>query len=327
MEVTEEDLELVHALQIVPRISWSDAARVLGSHPTTLAARWERLRGAGLAWVTANTVNPNMDSTLAFLDVECTLAERNSAAELLCQIPEVLTVSESARNRDLMLIVQTDSIADLHRSVVPRITHIPGVTRFQASLCTRLHSEGHVWRLDALNRKQREALEALVIPPSGGSTLTGADIELVQCLMRDGRASAVDIAREIGIHSTTVSRRLNRLLASGMLSFRCELAQLHSGYPVTCQWFANVPLGQHTQAAQALGTFRNLRLCASTTGTTNFTFVMWLRSVAEIMTVGLEVTEKVPDMHLVESSVALHYSKRVGWLLDENERATRPVVT
>ena len=38
---------LINALQIAPRISWSDAAGILGVHATTLAARWERLKASG----------------------------------------------------------------------------------------------------------------------------------------------------------------------------------------------------------------------------------------------------------------------------------------
>jgi hypothetical protein len=87
-----------------------------------------------------------------------------------------------------------------------------------------------------------------------------------------------------------------------------------------------VPAGQHENAAEALLTFRNLRLCASTTGTTNFTFVMWLRSVADVMASELAIAERVPAIALVESTIALNYPKRVGWLLDTEGRATGEVV-
>lgn len=308
-------------------MSWSDAARILDSHPTTLAARWQRLRSAGLSWVTANTISTSMESTLSFFDLECTLADRDEVTRQLCAMREVVSVLESARNRDLMLIVQTASLAALGSQVVPRIAGIPGVTKYEASICTRVHSEGHAWRLDALNRKQQAALQALTPPASGQPyTLAPADGPLVECLVRDGRASATDIAQELGVHPTTVSRRLNRLLAGNVLSFRCELAQQDSAFPVSCQWFARVPPGQHEQAAEVLRAFPNLRLCASTTGTTNFTFVIWLRSVSEVMEIELALTQRIPDIRFAESTVALAYPKRVGWLLDDAGRATRGVV-
>lgn len=327
-DVSEEDLMLIHALQIAPRVSWSDAARVLDSHPTTLAARWQRLQAAGLAWVTANAISTSMESTFSLFDVECTVTERHSAIDQLCAIPEVVSILESASNRDLLLKVQTANLAELGRKIVPMLTRIPGITKYEASICTRVHSEGHIWRLDALNRSQQAQLESLAAPITGPPyVLTASDEGMVKCLIRDGRASSTQIAREIGMHPTTVSRRLNRILASGVLSFRCELSQLDSAFPVSCQWFAVVPPGQHQQAAEILRSFRNLRLCASTTGTTNFTFVLWLRSVAEVMDVELAISERIPEIRFAESAVALAYPKRVGWLLDENGRATRGVVT
>ena len=42
MELPPEDLELVHALQIAPRATWSQLGAALGRHPTTLAARWDQ---------------------------------------------------------------------------------------------------------------------------------------------------------------------------------------------------------------------------------------------------------------------------------------------
>ncbi len=56
VELSEEDLALIHALQIAPRLSWADAAEILGVHATTLAARWERLRSGGAAWITAHLI-------------------------------------------------------------------------------------------------------------------------------------------------------------------------------------------------------------------------------------------------------------------------------
>lgn len=241
-------------------------------------------------------------------------------------MPEVLTICEPTRNRDLALTVQTESMAGLGRGLIPRITAIEGVTRIQASLSTRLHSAGHVWRLNALGARERDALEALKPTGVGSNALLPQDLPIMQCLVRDGRASAADIARELGVHPTTISRRLNRMLATQTLSFRCEMAQLYTEHPVTCQWFAQVPLGEHEQTAAALRSVQNLRLCASTTGSTNFTFVMWLRSVEDIMRIGLEVVERAPGMTLVETSVAVRYAKRMRWLLNDDERATGQVI-
>jgi len=327
MEITDEDLALIHALQISPRVTWTDAARILGAHPTGLAARWERLRRSGTSWVTANLIGTGMDTTLTFLDIECALHRRADVIEAVCAIPEVVSVEEPARNRDLLLTVVTSSLAELSQSVVPQLAAIEGLTRYQASVCTRLHSGGESWRLNILSRNQQAAFQALAPPTVGASTtLPDSYWTMVQALTRDGRASAADVARQTGVHSTTASRRLNRLLDSNVLSFRCELAQSHSAYPISCRWFATVPPEHHDEAAEALRAFQNLRLCASISGPANFTFVMWLRSVADVMETELAIKERVPTMQLVESALTLNFVKRVGWMLNRDGTATGDAV-
>lgn len=51
--LSELDLALVNALQINPRAAWTDLAKALDVDAATVARRWERLRAAGHAWVTA----------------------------------------------------------------------------------------------------------------------------------------------------------------------------------------------------------------------------------------------------------------------------------
>ena len=66
MELSEEDLALIQVLQTYPRLGWADAAKVLGVHATTLAARWERLTSSGAAWVTAHLAGDPRQMLLAF---------------------------------------------------------------------------------------------------------------------------------------------------------------------------------------------------------------------------------------------------------------------
>jgi hypothetical protein len=95
---------------------------------------------------------------------------------------------------------------------------------------------------------------------------------------------------------------------------------------VTCHWFANVPPGQHEAAAEELRSFRNVRLSASTTGRTNFVIIMWLQSLADVMTAELALQQRIPGIELVESVVMLRTVKRVGWMLNPDSTASGDVV-
>ena len=334
LDVSEDDLHLINALQIAPRISWSDAAGILGVHATTLAARWDRLRASGAAWTTAHLIGDPKQMCLALVDVDCEMRQRAEVTAALAAIPEVVTVEEAASNRDLMLTVITPTLGRFSDAVVPQFKEIPGLLKYRTSLCTRLHVGGYAWRLNVLDKAQQNALKACAGPEAPGAAppavpgapLPQSHLDLVPFLAQDGRATAAEIARSLGRNPATVQRQLNRVLSSGLLSFRCEIAQQYSGYPVTCQWFANVPPGGHEAAAAELRSFRNVRLAASTTGRTNFVIVMWLHSLADVMNAELALQQRIPGLELAESVVVLSAAKRVGWMLNPDSTASGAVV-
>lgn len=332
VELSEDDLALIQVLQAYPRIGWADAAKVLGVHATTLAARWDRLKSSGAAWVTAHLAGDPRQMLLAFVAVDCDMNLRDSVTAQLAEVPEIVTVEEAASNRDLMLTVITKSLEEFSEKVVARLKGIEGLTKYQTALCTRLHSSGDEWHLNVLAKSQLASLRTLGQGAAGGGRETAAaplpqsHLDLLPYLARDGRATAAEIARDLGRHPATVQRQLNRVLASGLLLFRCELAQGYSSFPVTCQWFANVPAGRHEEAAAAFRSISNVRLSASTTGPTNFVIIMWLQSLADVMTAELALQQKVPGIELVESVVMLRTVKRVGWMLNEDTTASGAVV-
>jgi DNA-binding Lrp family transcriptional regulator len=332
VELSEEDLDLINALQIAPRVSWSDAASVLGVHATTLAARWERIRAAGAAWTTAHLIGDPKQMCLALMDIDCEMRHRAEVTAALAAIPEVVTVEEAASNRDLILTVITPTLAAFTDTLLPQLKGIEGLQKYRTSLCTRLHTGGHSWRLNVLDRPQQAALKVLAGPevsvsaPPAGMDLPQSHLDLIPFLAQDGRATAADMARALGRSPATVQRQLNRLLAGKVLSFRCEIAQKYSGYPITCQWFANVPPGQHEAAAAELRSFRNVRLSASITGPTNFVIVMWLHSLSDVLNAELALQQRIPGIELVESVVVLSAAKRVGWMLNPDTTASGAVV-
>jgi DNA-binding Lrp family transcriptional regulator len=319
MDLSDDDRALLNVLQVAPRISWQDAGETLGRHPTTLAAQWERLRGQGIAWVTAHLLGDLSGTTVSFVDVDCELRLRDAVAAALCAMPEVQSVEESASNRDLGLTVATSSWADLTGRILPKFARIPGLIRYRSVVCTAVHASADSWRMGALSAPQQARLRAHLDPKPKdyAGPLPSSYWPMVQELARNGRATAVDIGVTAGLHPVTARRQLNRVLASGTLTFRCEMAQSYSGFPINCQWYASLPPGERQRAVEVLRGFRGLRLCASTTGVSNFTFMMWLRSPAEIIEIEDRFLRAVPGARIIESSLTVKFLKRAGWLLDK----------
>ncbi|MDP5226318.1 MULTISPECIES: Lrp/AsnC family transcriptional regulator [Arthrobacter] len=326
VELSEDELLLLHALQIAPRVSWLDAAEILGAHPATLARRWERLRSSGLAWVTAHLKGDPSLMVLAFVDVECEPGRRDDAVAVLSRIPEVLTIDVATGRPDLVLTVMARSLLECTERVLPLVAAADGVLRMESELCTRLHSGGHSWRLAALDKAQIGAFAELARVEPFAGPVPPAAFDLLPILARNGRAGAADMARELGRSPATVHRQLAKVLGSELLFVRCEVAQGPAGYPVACRWLAKAPAGRHAETAAALSGLRNVRLAASTTGRTNFIIMMWLRTVADVLTAELTLQERIPGIDLVRSTVMMRSVKRVGFVLDPDGTATGEMI-
>ncbi|TAP39067.1 AsnC family transcriptional regulator [Arthrobacter sp. S39] len=327
MELPFEDLELVHALQIAPRASWTQLGSALGRHPTTLATRWDRLRADGLAWVTGHLGTSALQGCMAFIGVECQPGRRSEVLERLCAIPEISTVEEAARAWDVRLTVLARNWQQLSRELLPLVRAEPTILRTHVTVATQLKAMGNNWRLDILSPEQHRRVAALhpqVVRPPGATPPYFE--EMMAVLGRDGRASAAEIAEATGTHPTTATRHLRQGIESGLIALRCELAQEYSGYPVACQWYVRVPAAQLQAAVDYLRSHRTLRLCASTTGDANLTFFLWLRTPGDIPDVEAGLQAAAPGAQVLESEVGVRTHKRMGWLLSEDSTATGEVV-
>lgn len=327
-DMNERDLALLHALQIAPRISWTDAARVLGSTATTLASRWERLRSSGTAWVTVHPIQQMRTVTAAFVELDLAPPQKSEVIDILCYDRRVVTIEEAAGDRTLMLTVMAPDHDSLSRFVLDELPETAGVRRVSMQLATAMHWEGSRWRLDALDRDQRAAIQAIARDRGAAqlSAITEDYWPLVEALAHDGRRGAAELARVTGRNPATVRRQVPRLLSSGLLSFRCEVARLRARWPIVCTWFAHIPVSQLDRTVQALTTLPELRLCVSTTGKTNLMMVLWARSTGELLSLERLLGEKLPWMTLSDSVLLLRSPKRMGWLLHPDGRSTGEVV-
>jgi DNA-binding Lrp family transcriptional regulator len=328
MELPVEDLQLVHALQIAPRAGWSELGTILGRHPATLSARWARLREDRMAWVLGHLSGRPEQHCTAFIDVVADPALIEEVQADLCAITEVLTVDDATSTADFRLTCLAADWLDMARKVLPRIRGTRGVQRTKVSLCTKLYATGNAWRLDVLSPAQQAQLQRLTHPPLAQPTIIPDTFwPMLRVLMHDGRATAAEIAQATGQHPSTTGRFLKVALETGMVTLRCELASHYTGYPLTVQWFAKVPAGTADTVAAFLMEQRTLRLCASTTGAANMTFMMQLRTPADIADVEARLAVRVPGVEIIEACVGVHAFKRMGWMLDPEGRPTGEVVT
>lgn len=334
---SEQDLALVHALQLSPRASWSALAPVLGASPTALAQRWARLRGAGLAWVAGYPMRELMsgETLVALAEVNCTQGTLTSVATRLEQIPEVITIEHTAHGRDLLVTVNARTFGGLSALLLDQLSRIPGVASTRSHLGARMHFEGGRWRLDALDQAQRDAIGAQLraqrrdAPAKGqlpSDLTTPVLAPLVRELCRDGRASAAELATRVGRPASTVRRQLATLLRSDALALRCEVAQLYTRWPVCVTWWCRLPGSAVCPTVARLRKDPRVRMCVSLTGAANFLVQAWITDMAELVAAQNRLERLLPAGEITDSSVTLRTRKRMGWLLHPDGRCTGEVV-
>jgi DNA-binding Lrp family transcriptional regulator len=321
----ETDLSLINTLQIAPRATWGEIGKVLDINPTTAARRWQRISADGLAWVTAY---PRLavwaeHFCLAFVEVDCEPDTRHRVVEQLIREPQVASVTQVGSGRDLFLMVLFTNLQSLSSFVLDHVSRLPGVRKTRTHTATHFYSEASKWRLHALSSDQRADLARRAPPRGSGETMLPASCrDLALSLGEDGRRTAAELAALISVSVSTARRRLERMIQNGLVSFRCEVAQITSGWPVIAYFWARVPPNDLELTARTLVTLPEIRMCAAVTGTDNLVVIVWLRSLGDSQRLEGLLAERFPALRLTDRAVVLRMSKRMGRLLDDTGRST-----
>ncbi len=319
----EDDLALAEALQRDPRAPWTTVGEVVGTNAVTASRRWERLRSIGAAWVTGapGPGSPHAQC-LAYVDVTCLPSAKTRVAQELAGDPHALSIDITAGSSDLLLTVAAVDLRTLGRYLLERLDRIPGVTGTRARIATRLYAEGSLWRLGVL--PGAVAIGGPLTAARGGPTDT-LDRELMSALGEDGRASYAALALATGTSQPTARRRIERLVATGAVLLRTEVAAPLAGWPVSIVMSADAPAGRLDDVATSLGRLRQVRLCATLAGTPSLILVAWLASLDDVHRFEQELLHTAPDVEVLDRLVVLRAVKRMGHLLDADGRAVGAV--
>ncbi|WP_053202202.1 Lrp/AsnC family transcriptional regulator [Jiangella muralis] len=324
----DDDLALLHAVQLAPRAPWQRLGPVLGADPVTVARRWARLSGSGAAWF---ALHPALDGlTFAFVEVSCGGSQADVVAALV-RDPRVVTLEHVTGDRDLLLTVLVPELPDLAEFLLTGLPAVPGVRAVRTTVGIRSFLSGSRWRLRALSPSQQVRLAALggsgavgdgAGGGGGGPARGSAEYRaLLRLLSADARLGATEVASRLGVSRVTARRRLAAAF-SGDLVVRCDVAQPLTGWPVTAMLWAQVPPGHVDDVARRLAGLPEARAAESVTGgAANLLLGVWLRSLADLQRLEAALAERVPELRVLDRSIALRTAKRMGHLLDASGRA------
>lgn len=324
--ISEFDLALVNALQLRPRADWGQLALALGVTPATAARRWRRLESEGLAWValTAGHRHEAVASS-AFALVDCMTREQEAVAAALAREAPVATMATTMGEHRFLLDVLLPDLESLREYVGGDLLEVTGVRDVRALLATRIYRAGSDWRLGALDRDQQRHLDEGDHLAAEPFVLDDIDRSLVASLTLNPRSPWAELAARCSISAPTARRRVTRLLEAGVIELRCELADVLSGPRVHVTFLAEVDDGELDGAGAFLAGQAKCRLAASVAGRENLLATMWFGNAREIAQFETMLIRRIPSLRVRDRIVHLRTVKRVGHVLDADQRSREVV--
>ncbi|MCX3063167.1 Lrp/AsnC family transcriptional regulator [Streptomyces beihaiensis] len=327
--VDEVDLELVHALQLNPRASWTALGHALSLDAVTVARRWERLRDAGLAW-TSSVPGPVARTgmlSMLYVEFECETGGTAAAVDHLLAKGHVIYLHHMTGTRCLLASVVVADLPAASTWLREQLGAVPGVRAAHAELLVTTYSEANRWRLGTLEPAQQQTLRpsTATVTDEPARPLDAVDQALVRALTTDARLPATELAERIGVSEPTARRRLARMMSDGRIRMRCEIAQSVSGWPVMATLWCRVPAQRLGAVARAAGSLPEVRLSIGLTGSDNLMLMVWLRDPAHLPDLESALAGRFPELTIARRAVCLRTFKLMGRLLDEHGLAVGSV--
>lgn len=327
-----QTLQLLSALQLQPRASWTMLAPILGTSATTLARRWKTLSDEGLAWITCSPGFVSDDSfffapngATAYLDLVCAPGERDRVLTALEGEPSCWTIACTTGTRDVTVAVTRGSAAELDRFIHQRIGTLEGMVSLRWSPLRKFLQAPSNWRIGALSQAQVKQLRNLpkrtpkaALDDPGRRRDTNA---VMHELALDGRASASGIAERLGLSTSSVNDIITELQHSSAAEWRLDIAQAQLGWPVAATIAVNAPPSRMPDIATQLRRFSlEVREAAALVGSSSLQVHVWATHVDTVDAVEEMLEAQFPDVSVTERWLTTRFAKRAGAVLDEHGR-------
>lgn len=326
--LNETDLAIINALEVRPRIEFTELAGVLGMSPATVARRWDALVASGQAWVTISPGPRHHEiGWSAFLSIEADVGEQNRLAESLCAEPSFASVLLMSGENQFLVDCFASSVDESMRLLTEVFPRLPGIVRRRIDPITKMYRLGSQWRSGALEAPVRRALESDAPRVAGVRIPDAVDSRLLAALAVDGRAGWQSIAEAAGVSAQTAKRRITGLLETGFMTFRCDTATMErSGLQeVIVGW--SIPIDSIDEVGAAVAADPMCRVSSQVLAGANFTATLWVRDYGQVQDHEAQVLRVSPRAIVVERNAALRPYKRMGQILgaDGRREGTVPV--
>jgi len=321
------DLAIFHALEISPRASWAAVGAAVGVDPVTAARRWQSMQESHQAYVTSYPLLTR-ESTAAFIQIRCDADRVRAVATMIAHDPHAVCVDIVSGGNDLFVLAGAATAAALNAFVLDWLPALPGVTAVLAQPVVAVHAESGFEAPGLLRRSARELLKGdsrgTLLPSIG--RVDDLDWQICLELARDGRAPVADIARAASASSSTIARRLGRLVAEGALHVRARLAP-SAGARTTVVWLGiRVPPAAVSETVRGIARIAGVNHVSLVVADTHNLFVkVTFPHLAALEAFEARIHLTNPDIRVASRMVVLVRVRQLSRIFDDRGDATETV--
>ena len=325
------DIQLLHALQIDGRASFSLIADVLGVSDQTIARRYGRLRSAGMLRVRGLADPDRIGLTSWIVRVQCTPNAATAVAEALARRPDTAWISLTSGGTEITAVVRTRTGEDDSHLLLDTLPRSRGVAAMTAQCVLHTFFGGVLSVINKSGALTPEQVAALSRPSSGPAPagpdeaaavrtggapdrIAAGDGPLLAALETDGRTTFSDLASVTGWSQTTVRRRITDLRASGTLYFDVDFHQALLDLAVRAMLWLSVSPDRLVAAGEALASHPETAYVAATTGPASLYAAVLSASTQALYDYLTTRIALLPGLNQVETIPVVRTVKRSGLL-------------
>lgn len=220
-DLDELDMTLIRELDKDARVSNLSLARRLGAANSTVRRRLNRLIDLGVITIATTPAYRALGyTTVLILAVNAPPGTLNTLTRQLASANSIKYIWITTGRYDLVALAFYRNPEEYIRLFPEEIGTIPGNVRIQPMLLVK-SSWSHLTDNDADVADSHLCF-----------TLTELDIAIIKRLEKTPRASAKELAKDIGISISSVRTRLRKLTTQGIIRVRCIRTPAAFGYPL-----------------------------------------------------------------------------------------------
>jgi Lrp/AsnC family transcriptional regulator for asnA, asnC and gidA len=248
--ITPTDKKIIKLLQKDGRASYSDIAQNLGITPSTTAKRIKYMLEHRTITV-RGLLNPYKLGLIAgaFIAIRSSPEHRDNLHAFLNKELFVSTILSTLGQFDILCLIRTRSWEDLHDFISQKLITCPGVLDYDVNYIGKTFKRFQIF---GKNKKFDKTPD-----------LKEVDWQLLHQLCLDGRQSNSDVAEKLGLHVSTVSRRIQDFFSQDYIRVLPQPNPAKFDYASSAVVRAWVDKSQAQQICEMISSFEEVFMVSS----------------------------------------------------------------